>query len=73
VQDQDGQNNNIVEEVEEYYQKLEQVLQEISKKDFLILMGDWNAKIGKGEEQGIIGKYNLGNRYEAGERLIEFC
>ena len=73
MQDQDGQNNNIVEEVEEYYQKLEQVLQEISKKDFLILMGDWNAKIGKGEEQGIIGKYNLGNRYEAGERLIEFC
>ena len=49
------------EEVEEYYQK--QVLQEIPKKDFLILMGNWNAKIGKGEEQGIIG-----NRNEAGER-----
>ena len=58
---------------EEYYHKLQHVLQEISKKYFLILMGDWNAKFGKREKQGIIGKYGLGNRNEAGERLSEFC
>jgi hypothetical protein len=38
------------EGVEEYYQKLQEVLQEIPKKYFLIIIGDWNAKIGKGEE-----------------------
>ena len=32
-------------------------------------MGDWNAKIGKGE-QGIIEKYGLGSRNERGERLV---
>ena len=50
------------EEVEKYYEAFQLVLQEIPKKDFLILMGDWNAKIGKGEEQEIIGKCGLGNR-----------
>jgi hypothetical protein len=42
------------------------------KKDVLIIMGDWNAKIGKGEEPGTVGRYGLGNRNEAGERLLEF-
>ena len=59
----------VTEEVEEYYQNLQQALQEISKKDFLILMGHWNAKIGKGEGKGIIGKYGIGNRNQAGEIL----
>ena len=36
-------------------------------------MGDWNAKIGKGEEPGTVGRHGLGNRNEAGERLLEFC
>jgi hypothetical protein len=35
-------------------------------------MGDWNSKIGKGEEPGTVGKYGLGNRNEARERLLEF-
>jgi hypothetical protein len=36
-------------------------------------MGEWNSKIGKGEEPGTVGKYGLGNRNEAGEQLLEFC
>jgi hypothetical protein len=32
-----------------------------------------NSKIDKGEEQGMVGKYGLGNRNEAGERLLKFC
>ena len=35
--------------------------------------GDWNSKIGKGEEPGTVGRYGLGNRNEARERLLEFC
>lgn len=41
---------------------------------FTLVMGDWNAKIGTGEEiAGRVGQYGLGNRNGRGERLIEFA
>ena len=43
------------------------------KKDVLFIIGDWNAKVGSQETPGIIGKFGLGVRNEAGQRLIEFC
>jgi hypothetical protein len=58
---------------EEFYGNLQEVLKEIPSKDVLVLMGDWNSKIGKGEETETVGKYGLGIRNEAGEWLIEFC
>ena len=36
-------------------------------------MGDWNAKVGSQETSGVTGKFGLGMRNEAGQRLIEFC
>jgi len=36
-------------------------------------MGDWNAKVGSQETPGVTGKFGLGIRNEAGQRLIEFC
>ena len=52
---------------ENFYRSLHSVLNETPKKDVLILMGNWNSKIGKGEEPGMVGRYWLGNRNEAGE------
>ncbi|XP_055277722.1 uncharacterized protein LOC129553083 [Moschus berezovskii] len=37
------------------------------------LVCDWNAKVGSQETPGITGKFGLGARNEAGQRLIEFC
>ena len=37
------------------------------------LYGDWNAKVGSQETPGVAGKFGLGMRNEAGQRLIEFC
>ena len=34
---------------------------------------DWNAKVGSQETAGVTGKFGLGIRNEAGQRLIEFC
>ena len=42
-------------------------------KDVLIIIGDWNAKVGSQEIPGITGKIGLGVQNEAGQRLIEFC
>ena len=36
-------------------------------------IGDWNAKVGSQETPGVTGKFGLGMRNEAGQRLIEFC
>ena len=35
-------------------------------------MGDWNAKVGSQETPGVTGKFGLGIRNEAGQRLIKF-
>ena len=37
------------------------------------MTGDWNAKVGNQETPGVTGKFRLGMRNEAGQRLIEFC
>ena len=39
----------------------------------LIIIGDWNAKVGSQETPGVTGKFCLGIWNEAGQRLIEFC
>ena len=50
-----------------------QDLELIPKKDVLFIIGDWNAKVGSQETPGVTGKFGLGIRNEAGQRLIEFC
>ena len=60
-------------EVEWFYEDLQDLLELTSKKDVLFIIGDWNAKVGSQETPGITGKFGLGARNEAGQRLIEFC
>ena len=59
-------------EVEQFYEDL-QLLKLTPKKDVLFIIGDWNAKAGSQETPGVTGKFGLGIRNEAGQRLIEFC
>ena len=37
------------------------------------IIGDWNAEVGSHETPGVTGKFGLGGRNEAGQRLIDFC
>ena len=60
-------------EVERFYEDLQDLLELISKKDVLFITGDWNAKMGSQETPGVTGKFGLGVRNEAGQRLTEFC
>ena len=60
-------------EVEGFYEDLQDLLKLTSKKDVLFIIGDWNAKVGSQETHGVTGKFGLGIRNEAGQRLIEFC
>ena len=60
-------------EVERFYEDLQNLLELTPKIDVLFIIGDWNAKVGSQETPGVTGKFGLGMRNEAGQRLIEFC
>ena len=63
--------------VEWFYEDLQDLLEltltNTNKKDVLFIIGAWNVKVGSQETPGVTGKFGLGIRNEAGERLIEFC
>ena len=66
-------NSNAEEaEVEWFYEDLQDLSELTPKKDVLFIIGDWNAKVGSQEAPGVTGKFGLGMRNEAGQRLIEF-
>ena len=60
-------------EDERFYEDLQDLLELTPKQDVLFIIRDWNAKIGSQEIPGVPGKFGLGIRNEAGQRLIEFC
>ena len=60
-------------EVEQFYEDLQDRLELTPPKDVLFIIGDWNAKARSQETPGVTGKFGLGVRNEAGQRLIEFC
>ena len=61
------------EEVEWFFEDLQDLLELTPKKDVLFIIGDWNAKVGSQETPGVTGKFGLGIWNEAGQRPIEFC
>ena len=60
-------------EVEQCYEDLQDLLELTPKKDVLFIIEDLNAKVGSQETPGVTGKFGLGIRNEAGQRLIAFC
>ncbi|XP_064131955.1 sorting nexin-24 isoform X1 [Loxodonta africana] len=60
------------EEIEDFYQLLKSEIDQTCNQDALIITGDWNAKVGN-EEGSVVGKYGLGDRNNAGDRMIGFC
>ena len=60
-------NSNTEEaEVEGFFEDLQDLLELTPKKDFLSIIGDWNAKVGSQETPGVTGKSGLGVQNEAG-------
>ena len=60
-------NSNAEEtEVEQFYEDLKDLLELTPTKNFLSIIGDWNAKVGSQETPGETGKFGLGMWNEAG-------
>ena len=63
-------------EAEEFYDEMEQIIQNISNRDFLVITGDFNARVGKQTEdfEDVIGKYAKGEKMsDNGRKLAEMC
>ena len=53
------------DEVERFYEDLQDLLELTPKKDVLFIIGDWDAKIGSTQETpGVPGKFHLGEKNE---------
>ena len=53
-------------EVKQFYDNLQDFQELIPKKDVLLIIGDWNAKVGSEEISRVTGKFGLGVQNEAG-------
>ncbi|CAF4610108.1 unnamed protein product, partial [Rotaria sp. Silwood2] len=63
------------EEIEAFYNSIENTLAEVPKKDLILMSGDWNAKVGNDNTgwNSVMGRYGFGDRNDRGERLLEFA
>ncbi|XP_030756972.1 craniofacial development protein 2-like [Sitophilus oryzae] len=61
------------ETIEKFYSDLNELTKKLKKHEINVIMGDFNAKVGKGRIENTVGGFGLGDRNERGERLIEFC
>ena len=59
-------------EVEWFYEDLQDLLELTPEKDVLFTIGDWNAKVGSQEISRVTGKFGLSVQNEAGQKLTEF-
>ena len=57
-------------EVERFYEDLKDLLELTPPKDVLLIIEDWNAKVGSQETPRVTGKFGLGVWNEAGQRLF---
>lgn len=61
------------EEIESLYEQIEELVKKEKATDQVIIMGDWNAVVGEGREDGEVGEFGLGVRNERGQMLVDFC
>ena len=47
-------------DVEQFYEDLQDLLELTPQKDVLLIIEDWNAKVGSQETLGVTGKFDLG-------------
>ena len=61
------------EEINTFYSNIEKAKRQCKPQDIIILLGDMNAKVGRGREGEVVGPFGLGDRNERGNRFVEWC
>ena len=60
---------------EGFYRDLNNLLQQVDSKDKLLILRDFNARVGRDFElwKGVLGRHGIGNCNDNGRLLLEFC
>ena len=64
------------EEIENFYEQIQETIDKVPKKDILVVQGDWNAKIGEDAQddwKDVCGPYCNTISNDRGLRLLEFA
>ena len=61
------------EERDEFWNDLTMCVDGLSARNYVVVLGDLNARVGNGEVEGVVGKYGLPGENEGGERLLDMC
>ncbi|XP_023242378.1 craniofacial development protein 2-like, partial [Centruroides sculpturatus] len=65
--------NNNGDKLEDLYNSINKILGKLKKNDITVIIGDYNAKVGMGRREDLIGDFGLGLSIGRGDRLFEFC
>lgn len=62
-------------EKERFYSDLRRLLQSTPAADKVLILGDFNARVGRDTEawKGVLGRHGVGNCNDNGRLLLEFC
>ena len=55
------------EDIELFYEQIDEVLNQLKSQDIKIVIGDFNSKVGEGKIDNTVGPYGLGEINERGE------
>jgi endonuclease/exonuclease/phosphatase family metal-dependent hydrolase len=68
-------NDSNDEDKDGFNDQLNTILEQLSNKDINILMGDFNAKIGRNNSgyEEVMGQHGVGDMNEKGERFADAC
>ena len=61
------------EERDEFWNELTRYVDGLSTRNYVVVFGDLNARVGDGELEGVVGKYGVSGENESGERLLYMC
>ena len=56
-----------------FWNELTSCVEDLSRRNYVVVLGDLNARVGEREVEGVLGKFGVPGENDSGERLLEMC